>query len=285
MNVSRSITTGRTRVSEFAAATPARDGSLAVADGLVVREGVYAPGERIRSHAHDWAFIALVVEGTVEEVCARERDVRGRGAVRIMPAGVEHANAYRADGARCLICEIHGDARELFSRSCGVLETAEVHAPGSPVSAVANRIDAEYRQRDDLSPLAIDGLLRELLVAAARHGDGAAGSGVMPPWIRRVRDRLHDEFPRAPSLRSLADGAGVHPSHLVRAFRRHFHRAPAEYVTHLRIERARSALAASREPISEIALSLGFSDQAHFTRRFRAATGTTPARYRAERRG
>ena len=144
---------------------------------------------------------------------------------------------------------------------------------------------AEYRQGDDLSPLAVDGLLRELLVAAARDGDTGAHAVAVPLWLRRVRDRLHDEFPRAPTLRSLAADAGVHPSHLVRSFRRHFHHAPAGYVAHLRIERACRALAASSTPISQISLSVGFSDQAHFTRRFRAVMGTTPARYRAAVRG
>jgi AraC family transcriptional regulator len=35
-------------------------------------------------------------------------------------------------------------------------------------------------------------------------------------------------------------------------------------------------------PLAEIAYRAGFASQAHFSTAFRRATGTTPARYRAE---
>jgi AraC-like DNA-binding protein len=39
----------------------------------------------------------------------------------------------------------------------------------------------------------------------------------------------------------------------------------------------------SAEPLSEIALSVGFSDQAHLCRLFRQAFGQSPASWRRER--
>ena len=37
--------------------------------------------------------------------------------------------------------------------------------------------------------------------------------------------------------------------------------------------------------LAEVAADLGYADQAHLTRDFRAVTGVTPARYAAQRRG
>jgi AraC-like DNA-binding protein len=37
-------------------------------------------------------------------------------------------------------------------------------------------------------------------------------------------------------------------------------------------------------PLSEIALAVGFADQAHFSNKFRRACGTTPAQWRKSRR-
>ena len=58
------------------------------------------------------------------------------------------------------------------------------------------------------------------------------------------------------------------------------------YILHRRLERCRSALGdplQAHRMIGEIAFSWGFSDLSHFTRRFRAAYGTTPGDYRRER--
>jgi AraC family transcriptional regulator len=45
----------------------------------------------------------------------------------------------------------------------------------------------------------------------------------------------------------------------------------------------RDLMMTSAEPLSEIALSVGFSDQAHLCRLFRQAFGQSPARWRRER--
>jgi AraC family transcriptional regulator len=47
-----------------------------------------------------------------------------------------------------------------------------------------------------------------------------------------------------------------------------------------RVERAKSLLAQSELPLSEVGLRAGFGDQSHFTRLFRRLTGTTPQSYR-----
>jgi len=48
----------------------------------------------------------------------------------------------------------------------------------------------------------------------------------------------------------------------------------------LRTERARHALTDGDRSICAIALSNGFSDQAHFTRRFKEVIGVPPGEYR-----
>lgn len=57
------------------------------------------------------------------------------------------------------------------------------------------------------------------------------------------------------------------------------------FIVQRRLERCRQALAdphQSRRMIGDIAFAWGFSDHSHFTRRFRAAFGMTPAEYRAQ---
>jgi AraC-like DNA-binding protein len=51
-------------------------------------------------------------------------------------------------------------------------------------------------------------------------------------------------------------------------------------VRRLRIGEARRRLETGREPLVDIALDVGFADQAQFTRAFRRVTGATPRAYR-----
>jgi AraC family transcriptional regulator len=83
------------------------------------------------------------------------------------------------------------------------------------------------------------------------------------------------------TLSSLAREAGVHPSHLARAFRAHYRQSIGAYLRALRIEWASRELASRAVSISEVGLRAGFYDHSHFTRVFRRHTGMTPAQFRA----
>ncbi|HAC06290.1 MAG TPA: hypothetical protein DCF71_10565 [Gemmatimonadetes bacterium] len=101
-----------------------------------------------------------------------------------------------------------------------------------------------------------------------------------PSWLSRVRDQLHAGYERAIRITDLAHEAGVHPVHLARVFRVHHGCTVGKYVQGLRIEHACGALSESDASLSSIALETGFSDQAHFTHRFKELTGMSPGVYR-----
>ena len=55
---------------------------------------------------------------------------------------------------------------------------------------------------------------------------------------------------------------------------------PHRYHTSRRIDRAKALLANATQSVTEIGLSLGFSETSSFTATFRKTTGTTPTAYR-----
>ncbi len=55
-----------------------------------------------------------------------------------------------------------------------------------------------------------------------------------------------------------------------------------ELVTERRIDRAKTLLAFTSEPAVKIGESIGFSEPAHFARRFRQIVGLTPSAYRLQ---
>jgi transcriptional regulator GlxA family with amidase domain len=72
--------------------------------------------------------------------------------------------------------------------------------------------------------------------------------------------------------------------HFARAFKQTVGMPPHGYVLQRRIERAQHMLVSTQLPLSEIALSAGFSDQSHLARHFRRMTGLSPSLVRLEQR-
>jgi AraC family transcriptional regulator len=83
----------------------------------------------------------------------------------------------------------------------------------------------------------------------------------------------------------VADLAGIvhlSISHFSRAFRESFGQPPAAYVKVRRIRHAQVLMLNTREPLSQVALDSGMSDQAHFTRVFRRVAGVSPSLWRRQ---
>ena len=99
------------------------------------------------------------------------------------------------------------------------------------------------------------------------------------PAVRKIRALIHDDPAQDHSLAELARMVGMSPYHLAHVFTAEVGAPIFVYAEGVRMSRARRMLK-STLPIVEIALDLGFSDQSHFTRRFKQNEGITPARYR-----
>lgn len=152
-------------------------------------------------------------------------------------------------------------------------------------------------------PVIVDRLLRDRLSVAhkvLRSGDALEAESRLAFVFERLRRHLNErpEPARdsgnvlAEQLRALLDEhvtgsltlaaagrrLGAHPAHLVRSFTGAYGIAPHAYLLSRRIELARRRLL-DGEPPAEVAVGVGFYDQAHFTRHFKRYAGTTPGRF------
>jgi AraC family transcriptional regulator len=97
--------------------------------------------------------------------------------------------------------------------------------------------------------------------------------------LRAVVDFIAGHLSEDVSLIALAREAHVSPFHFARLFRRTVGIPPHQLVLRLRVQRAIGLMNTSTLSLAQVAAESGFHDQSHFTRAFRAATGTTPAAY------
>ena len=104
--------------------------------------------------------------------------------------------------------------------------------------------------------------------------------GGLAAWQQRavtayIDEHLGEHIP----LAALAQLARLSPYHFCRTFKQSFGVSPHRYHTQLRIERAKTLLETHQLSVTEIGMSLGFSDASAFTAAFRKVTGFTPRSY------
>jgi AraC family transcriptional regulator len=107
-----------------------------------------------------------------------------------------------------------------------------------------------------------------------------ACAGLAPWQKRKVQDYIERRLDVSISVPDLAKLISLSPGYFCRAFKDSFGDTPHAYIMRMRINRAQQMMLATPEPLSQIALACGHSDQAHFSRRFRQQMGETPNAWR-----
>jgi len=123
-------------------------------------------------------------------------------------------------------------------------------------------------------------MLRSYTNATGIEDRGAAA--VDCAAIRRAMIYVEEHPDRAISLRELAGAASLSRFHFGRVFKRHIGVSPARYVERARIAQAKLLIVSAELSLAAIAQAVGFADQSHFTRRFRAHEKCTPAQFARE---
>lgn len=124
-------------------------------------------------------------------------------------------------------------------------------------------------------------LVGELLSEILSGGPRSRGAGTgerAPRAVRLARAFLHDALADKITLDALAEHAGLDKFHLVRAFRAEVGLPPYEYLTHVRISKAKELLQRGAL-VAEAAQAVGFYDESQLHRHFLRIAGITPGRF------
>jgi AraC family transcriptional regulator len=104
--------------------------------------------------------------------------------------------------------------------------------------------------------------------------------GGLAAWQQRVVTAYVEEhLPEQIPLATLAQLVRLSTYYFCRAFKQSFGVPPHRYHIQRRIEQAKILLAGRKHSVTEVGLTLGFSETSSFTATFRKITGQTPTRY------
>lgn len=95
--------------------------------------------------------------------------------------------------------------------------------------------------------------------------------------VRYIDEHLAEPF----SLADVARHIPVNPSYLSVLFKEQMNVTFSEYVTRVRMQKAKELLLSTSLPVGEIAERIGYRTAKYFIKQFKDLTGTSPGQYRA----
>jgi AraC family transcriptional regulator len=105
--------------------------------------------------------------------------------------------------------------------------------------------------------------------------------GGLAAWQRRKAvDYIEEHLAEPISLGALGQLVRLSPNYLCRAFSQSFGMPPQRYHIGQRIERAKTLLAKRGASVTDVGLTVGYSEASAFSTAFRRVTGLTPSSYR-----
>lgn len=246
-----------------------------------VREVLHATFEQHAYPAHthhDWTLL-LVDEGVVSYELGGGDHLATPGSVTLLPPDVAHDGRSAVVGRPFRKRVVYLEPSWLPPSCVG----RSVDRPTVEDARVVSRLRRLHTALSEPSDGVAEAELVEVNLLLRQHlGDRTDEDRAAPshdrPLARRLRDLLDADLRRNVSLQEAGRALGAHPAHLARSFARAYGMPPHRYVTGRRVDRARRLLLTGTS-VAEVAVSVGFFDQAHLTRHFRQVLGSTPARF------
>jgi len=235
-------------------------------------------------HSHEGWSIGVTFAGMQTFRCRGTTSTSTQGNVIVFrPDEAHDGHAGDAQGFRYAMlylddAVVQGWLAESAARGARSFDGALLHDPYC-AAALARAAAAAVQPAESLRA---ETLLREaVLDLFERHAQrprAAWKERSAPGWLQSVRDYLRAHYAEDVRVYDLARIARVSRVHVTRAYTQAYGVPPHVHLNTLRLRAALRLLAEGR-PIAEVALEAGFSDQSHFTRRFKGSFGMAPARW------
>jgi len=228
---------------------------------VALSKTAYEPAMIMGAHAHEFAYVSLVVEGHYAEHSASAPRHLRRGMLVFHPAGEIHADCVLDQSMATFNVEYLSEE----------LPSEFICAHGAAVEELTHLL---------LSALPACGRALERSLEALREFLCSRASRMPIAPIAGAREALESAQAQAP-VASLAARLGMHRGGLHRAFKRAYGESPRGALTKRRATKAVDLLVDTSLSIAEIAAECGYYDQSHFCRQFKHLSGMSPSRFRA----
>ncbi|MDD9943757.1 MAG: AraC family transcriptional regulator, partial [Myxococcales bacterium] len=149
--------------------------------------------------------------------------------------------------------------------------------PDPTALSLGQAMRSELERGAPSGPLYAEALSLSLLaLTEARASSHAVAPKLTLPECGRIRDHVEQHLETPISIDALAALVGLRRRQFASRFRATFGMSAYNYVLQRRVARGATLLARGRS-IAEVAMTVGFSSQSHFTMTYRRQLGVTPS--------
>ena len=100
--------------------------------------------------------------------------------------------------------------------------------------------------------------------------------------LNRILRHIHLNIENYISLKTISEELNLSKPYISLVFKEHMGVTVMDYITNLKINRAKTLLNTTTQSILEVSQLLGFHDSSHFCKAFKKLTGVTPREYRKD---
>lgn len=136
-----------------------------------------------------------------------------------------------------------------------------------------------WKRRGHMTAMRRNILLHEFFLTLIQDFRAQKVAGNTTAAIELTQDYMIGHYQEQLTLESLAQQAGLSVSHYSRLFKKYIGYSPIDYLTHLRMDRAKELLVLSDYRLKSIASSVGYNDEFYFSRMFKKVVGVSPRDY------
>lgn len=254
---------------------------------LMLSQGTYSE-YRFKPHYHIDFHIGLVVSGIQQQKFNRNKVLLAPGRISVMPPGEVHDgityrdSPYQLNTFRISPKLIHSCFSDIFEQD---------KFPGLGGAMVENQHLAQhlvylfnqFKHQKEMTSLPLEEqwlkvlppLLENLTQRKSTEIKGALSDKHLGWVIEYCNENISDKI----TLDQLSALSELNRYQFLRRFEKSVGTTPHKWLTQLRLERACQLMRYSDRSIVDIATEVGFFDQSHFNRAFKALYGVAPSMY------
>ncbi|MBP3950944.1 AraC family transcriptional regulator [Bacillus suaedae] len=141
-------------------------------------------------------------------------------------------------------------------------------------------LDKKEEERDMMVQLHLSQLLIQICRIIIDEKEKQIEHQQTNVYLKKVIEFIHHHYDCDLKMKEIGEAVNLHPGYLHRIFKKHFNMTVMEYLTNLRIEKAKMLLADTDIPIIEISSFVGINSRQYFSLLFKKHTQYSPHQYR-----